>query len=143
VPYTDYLIAMARRPTDSVVAVARRRRVRQRSAGFDAIKADAAANIGRRELSAAWIAARHGVSPSHVRRLFADEKVTFSAFVLDYRLARAHAILSDPGTVERTISSIAFALGFGDLSYFNRTFRRQFGARPSDVRAVALGDEAK
>jgi AraC-like DNA-binding protein len=27
--------------------------------------------------------------------------------------------------------------GFGDLSYFNRAFRRRYGASPSDVRAPA------
>jgi AraC-like DNA-binding protein len=35
------------------------------------------------------------------------------------------------------ISDIAFACGFGDLSYFNRVFRRQYGATPSRVRAAA------
>ncbi|RVC16943.1 AraC family transcriptional regulator, partial [Mesorhizobium sp. M7A.F.Ca.AU.002.02.1.1] len=28
--------------------------------------------------------------------------------------------------------------GFNDLSYFNRAFRRRYGATPSDVRAAAL-----
>jgi len=32
---------------------------------------------------------------------------------------------------------VAFDAGFGDLSYFNRVFRRRFGATPSDVRAAA------
>jgi AraC-like DNA-binding protein len=35
---------------------------------------------------------------------------------------------------ERTISAIAFAAGFGDLSHFNRAFRRHFGKTPSDTR---------
>ena len=131
---------MARGTINKVAEIARRRRQRARGVRLAAIKADIVANIALRELSAAWIAARHGVSPSHVRRLFAIEQVTFSAFVLDYRLARAHTILSDEESLDRTISSIAYALGFGDLSYFNRTFRRQFGARPSDVRAAALAD---
>jgi AraC-like DNA-binding protein len=130
---------VARRPPDNVTEISRRRRQRERNTRLAAIKADIIDNIGLRELSAAWIAARHGVSPSHVRRLFAAEKVTFSAFVLDYRLARAHEIFCDGASLERTVSSIAFALGFGDLSYFNRTFRRRYGARPSDVRAAALG----
>ena len=28
--------------------------------------------------------------------------------------------------------------GFGDLSHFNRVFRRRYGATPSDVRAASL-----
>jgi AraC-like DNA-binding protein len=39
------------------------------------------------------------------------------------------------------VSSVAFEVGFGDLSYFNRTFRRRFGATPSDVRAARPGDD--
>jgi len=139
--FTADLRAVARRPFDNVTEVSRRRRQRERSFRLATIKSDIVENIGLRELSAAWIAARHGVSPSHVRRLFAAEKVTFSAFVLGYRLARANEILCDGASLDRTISSIAFALGFGDLSYFNRTFRRHYGTRPSDVRAAALGEE--
>jgi AraC-like DNA-binding protein len=32
---------------------------------------------------------------------------------------------------------IAYDCGFGDVSYFNRVFRRRYGAAPSDVRAQA------
>jgi AraC-like DNA-binding protein len=31
---------------------------------------------------------------------------------------------------------VAFGTGFGDVSYFNRSFRR-FGATPSEIRAEA------
>jgi AraC-like DNA-binding protein len=34
---------------------------------------------------------------------------------------------------------LAFEAGFGDLSHFNRNFRRRFGASPSEIRAAALG----
>jgi transcriptional regulator GlxA family with amidase domain len=131
---------IAERSNNRVAAVARRRGSRQRNALLESIKADIAANVGRRELSAVWIACRHDVSASHVRRLFAGDKTTFSDFVLTSRLLRAHELLSNADTLDRSISAIAFSLGFGDLSYFNRAFRRRFGARPSDVRAVALGE---
>jgi AraC-like DNA-binding protein len=55
--------------------------------------------------------------------------------VLEQRLYRAHRTIADPRRADRMISAIAFAAGFGDLSYFNRTFRRRFGMTPSDVRA--------
>src|SRR5262249_40079153 len=35
--------------------------------------------------------------------------------------------------------ALVLEAGFGDLSYFNRAFRRRFGASPSDVRAAATG----
>jgi len=53
------------------------------------------------------------------------------------RLLRAHRMLSDPARAQRPIGAIAFEVGFGDLSYFNRAFRRRYGVTPSDVRANA------
>ncbi len=46
-------------------------------------------------------------------------------------------MLTDLRFTDRTVSSVAFEAGFGDLSYFNRAFRRLYGATPSDVRAKA------
>ncbi|QOG17291.1 helix-turn-helix domain-containing protein [Bradyrhizobium sp. SEMIA] len=47
-------------------------------------------------------------------------------------------MLKDPSFATRTISAIAFECGFGDISYFNRTFRRAYNATPSDIRSAAL-----
>jgi hypothetical protein len=52
--------------------------------------------------------------------------LTFSSFVLGQRLSRGHRMLGDPRFPDRNISSVAFDVGFGDLSYFNRTFRRNY-----------------
>ena len=70
--------------------------------------------------------------------VFAEEEgTTFSQYVLGQRLMRAHRILTDPRFVDRSITSVAFDVGFGDLSYFNRAFRRCYGGTPSEVRAEA------
>jgi AraC-like DNA-binding protein len=106
-----------------------------RAARLRAIKGDIMGNLVG--LSAATIAARQGITPRHLRRLFEGEGTSFSAFVLEARLSRAHRVLTDPRASERPIGTIAFDAGFGDLSYFNRVFRRRFGATPSDVRAAA------
>ena len=50
----------------------------------------------------------------------------------------AHRMLSDPVCASMKISDIALAVGFNDLSYFDRTFRRQFHATPSEVRAIVV-----
>jgi AraC-like DNA-binding protein len=72
-----------------------------------------------------------------VQLLFEREGLTFSQFLLDQRLARAHRMLLDPRFAGRTVSAIAYASGFGDLSHFNRAFRRRYGETASDVRAAA------
>ena len=47
-------------------------------------------------------------------------------------------MLTDLRFADGLISTIAFDVGFGDLSYFNNSFRRRFGDTPSDVRAEGL-----
>jgi AraC-like DNA-binding protein len=78
------------------------------------------------------------VTPRYIHKLFENEGLTFSSFVLGQRLARAHRILSDKRFVDRNISSVAFDVGFGDLSYFNRTFRRRYAATPSDIKQSSV-----
>ena len=51
-------------------------------------------------------------------------------------------MLTDLRLAQRSISSVAFEVGFGDLSYFNRAFRRCYGATPSEVRRSAERNEA-
>jgi AraC-like DNA-binding protein len=108
-----------------------------RAARLQAIKSDIAASLADCELSAAAIAARHHLTPRYIHKLFESEGLSFSQFVLDRRLALVHRMLTDPRFADRSISSIAFDVGFGDLSYFNRAFRRRYEATPSDVRAKA------
>jgi AraC-like DNA-binding protein len=60
-------------------------------------------------------------------------------YVLDQRLALAHRLLSDPRRASDKIASVAFAAGFGDVSYFYRAFRRRYDLLPTDVRAQARG----
>jgi AraC-like DNA-binding protein len=108
-----------------------------RAARLAVIKADIAEHIVDRNLSLKALAARQQLTPRYVQKLFEAEDITFSEFVLGQRLARAYGMLSDSRYAERTVSSIAFAAGFGDLSYFNRAFRARYGATPTDVREAA------
>jgi AraC-like DNA-binding protein len=98
-------------------------------------EADIAANLGDCNLRAVAVAGRLGISPRYVHKLFEAEGSSFSAFVLDQRLARAYRILTDPRFIHRPIGSIAFDMGFGDLSHFNHCFRRSYGSTPSEVHS--------
>ncbi|RUX65433.1 AraC family transcriptional regulator, partial [Mesorhizobium sp. M7A.F.Ca.US.014.04.1.1] len=84
------------------------------------------------------LARRHRLSARYIRKLFESEGTSLSDFMLCQRLLRAHRMLSNPRHAGRSITAIAFEAGFNDLSYFNRAFRRRYGATPSDVRAAAL-----
>jgi AraC-like DNA-binding protein len=106
-----------------------------RVARLRAVKADVLAHLGEHDLSINAVATRQGISPVYIRKLFDGEETSFSAFVLEKRLAQVRRVLLDPRADGRSISKIAMDAGFGDLSYFNRVFRRRFGATPSDVRA--------
>ena len=83
------------------------------------------------------VAAHHRVATRYLQRLFESEGTTLSEFVLNQRLARVHQMLADLRYARWTVSALALETGFGDVSYFNRRFRRRFGMRPSDVRSQA------
>ncbi len=99
------------------------------------IKADISENLLRPELSVEWIAAREGISPRYLRDLFSLEQTNFTDFTLFMRLQRAYQLLTDPRQCRRRVSEIAYECGFGDLSYFNRRFKRCFDVTPSEIRA--------
>jgi AraC-like DNA-binding protein len=127
------LIAVTLGATLDVQALAEGRGIR--AARLRAIKSDIEAHLTSSELSPAAVAARQRISDSYIRKLFEGEGTSFSEFVLLRRLARAHRVLTDRRWRDRSIAWIAFESGFGDLSYFNRTFKRVYGVRPSDARA--------
>ena len=107
----------------------------QRAAKLKVIKEDIARNIDEANLSVATLASRHQCTPRFIQRLFEAEGTTLTDYVLAQRLTRAHRMLTDPFRAADKISSIAFDVGFADLSYFNRAFRHRFGDTPSSIRA--------
>jgi AraC-like DNA-binding protein len=111
-----------------------------RAARLRAIKADIAKNFDRPGLSIGAVARRHDISPDYIGKLLRSENTSFTDLVLRQRLARAHGLLSDPQWHARSISAIAVAAGFGDLSHFNHAFRRAYGQTPSDIRNKARGE---
>lgn len=128
------LVALTLGATRDARAVAEGRGVR--AARLQAIRADIEDNLTDGGLSATGVARRLGISDSYIRKLFDSEGTSFSEYVLARRLLRARRMLTDPRWGDRTIATIAFETGFGDLSYFNRTFKRRYGATPSDIRAA-------
>jgi AraC-like DNA-binding protein len=129
------LMALAIGATRDAAEIAKSRGAR--AARLHAIKQDIATRLDQPGLSVATIAARHRVKPRWVQRLFESEGTTFTEYVLAQRLVRAYRLLTDPLRANQKVSTIALDIGFGDLSYFNRAFRRHYGMTPSDLRAGA------
>jgi AraC-like DNA-binding protein len=86
-------------------------------------------------LGPAEIAAAVNISPRYLHKLFAAEHRSVSQYVRGLRLERCRRDLLDPRLADRSIASIAFGWGFGDLSGFNRAFKATFGATPRELRA--------
>jgi AraC-like DNA-binding protein len=105
-----------------------------------AILQDIGALLSDPKLAAPAVAARLGITPRYLRKLLEETGKSFSEHLLDKRLERAAALLREPDQRDARIAGIAYACGFGDLSYFNRAFRRRYGLTPSDMRSTALGE---
>jgi transcriptional regulator GlxA family with amidase domain len=54
------------------------------------------------------------------------------------RLARCRAALDEPGQTHRSISDIAFAWGFSDMTHFGRRFTAAYGVLPREIRRGSI-----
>lgn len=63
------------------------------------------------------------------RKLAALTDMTVKEFIRDIRLKRAAQLLIQK---KMTVSEVAYAVGFRDLSHFRKCFRQQFGMNASE-----------
>jgi AraC-like DNA-binding protein len=126
------LVALMMGATCDAAAVAQQRGMQ--AARLHAIKQDIDRQLETQNLSVAALAQHHRCTARSIQRMFEAEGTTFTEYVLAQRLRRAHTLLSDPLRRAEKISAVALDCGFGDVSYFNRVFRRRYGLAPSDVR---------
>jgi AraC-like DNA-binding protein len=82
-------------------------------------------------VSVAAAGAAVGVSERSLRRKFAATGMTWREYLLQSRLLRAMALLTEPG---RTVLDVATTVGFDSVSAFTRAFRRLTGETPTDYR---------
>ncbi|GAB2578713.1 helix-turn-helix domain-containing protein [Spirosoma areae] len=61
--------------------------------------------------------------------------LTFTNFVNEYRVNQARRLLQSA----RTVADVGFAVGFNNLSHFNKTFRAVTGQTPSAYRKALVG----
>ncbi|WP_350282047.1 AraC family transcriptional regulator [Nitrosomonas sp.] len=130
------LLFSAKREEAQVAGKCRLRAVR-----LEAIKRDILEHITESELSINQVARRQDISPQYIRALFHNEETTFADYVTELRLKQAYQYLCNPVYIGHCISTLAFDMGFNNLSWFNRAFKQQFGLTPSEVRNLSRRSE--
>jgi AraC-like DNA-binding protein len=89
-------------------------------------------------LDLATTARASGLSAFHFLRVFrAVLGVTPHQYLVRSRVRRAAGLLADEAHASRSVTEVAFSVGFADLSNFVRTFQRAAGVSPGRFRARA------
>ncbi len=91
-------------------------------------------NLCDPDLSNHQIADAQPISVRYLHKLFEEETETVHTLILNKRLARAHQLLNDPAYAGYSIERIAYSTGFVSAAHFSRSFKKQYGVCPSDVR---------
>ncbi|MDB5517147.1 MAG: hypothetical protein JWQ17_3905 [Tardiphaga sp.] len=99
---------------------------------------DAIANIkagfADPSFSPSELAGKLRLSSRYIQELLQETGSSFTERVTELRLQKARNMLCDQRYNRLKISDIAYACGFNEASYFNRCFRRRFGASPTQYR---------
>lgn len=93
-------------------------------------------NLGSR-IVAEDVARLCRMSPFRFSRAFREAfGVNFREYVLKLRLNEAARLLENP---QAPVTHVASAVGFNDMSYFSRMFKREFGTTPSAAQVSSPG----
>ncbi|QCK87885.1 helix-turn-helix domain-containing protein [Phreatobacter aquaticus] len=111
-------------------------RLPERGARFDLVKNWIADNASDPALSLSAVARACGLSSRSIQMLFEERGQSYSSYLLEVRLERAYRLLTAAGAARDPLRviDVALAVGFSDVSYFNRRFRSRFGETPTSAR---------
>lgn len=91
-------------------------------------------NLRNSELSPASVAAACGISARYLRKLFAAEDDSVTQFIRRRRLEDAARELTGAAAPVRSVTEVAFMVGFNSAAHFSRAFRERFGVTPRECR---------
>lgn len=86
------------------------------------------------------LARQLGLSRRYINDLLAETGTGFADRVMELRLQKARAMLSNARYNKLQVNEIAWACGFNEVPYFNRRFRAHFGCSPMQFRGGGNGD---
>jgi AraC-like DNA-binding protein len=106
------------------------------------VRAAIDARLADPSLDAPAVAAAAGVSVRYANAVLAREGTSIGRQILARRLARCRNALADASQAGRSVSEIAYAWGFSDMTHFGRSFKCAYGITPSEFRHRAGGPGA-
>jgi AraC family transcriptional activator of tynA and feaB len=98
------------------------------------VQNDIESNLSDPDLSLKRIAERQAVSVRYLNKLFEREGISTARWIRLRRLERCRRDLESLEHRGRSVSEIAYAHGFNEISSFNRAFKTHFGVSPSSLR---------
>ena len=105
--------------------------------GWATVQQFVEANLEDPALRPGYICQRLQLRPRHLQALFRQRGTSCHKFIATIRLTEVCRRLRDPEH-NRSITDIAYDVGFDDLSYFSRSFRRAFGQSPRQYRKLMI-----
>ncbi|CCA90682.1 helix-turn-helix domain-containing protein [Novosphingobium sp. PP1Y] len=91
-------------------------------------------NLLDETLSCESVAQAMGVSSRYLRKLFEGRKHTLSEWIWHRRLEESLKSLGESQGAQRSITAIAYDLGFKDPAHFSKAFKVKFGMTPREYR---------
>ncbi len=126
-------LAFGREPQDSKVPLSS-----SRMTTLLRLKAIIESRLCESGLRPAHVAEAAGISVRYANALLGHEGMSLERFIMQRRLEHCRRALEDAAQASRTVSDIAYSLGFSDMSHFTRRFKALFGCSPSEWRQRAL-----
>ena len=99
-----------------------------------------ATNYTNPELDLEGVVAATGANRTKINDVLKSELgLTFTSYLHKLRLTEAARQLTD--NVDAAVAEIAFAVGYANVSYFNKLFKEEYGCTPKAFRALAAQGE--
>jgi two-component system response regulator YesN len=127
----EALAAVKDRMAEAAMQIRRSRNIGQRGTVSLAVKY-IDETYRKETLSLSEVAERAGISASHLSLLFKGEMgIGFIQYVTKKRMEQAMLLLQDPLC---KASEVAYEVGYGDYSHFNKAFKKYCGLSPLEYK---------
>ena len=83
------------------------------------------------------IGAQHNFHPNYINKLMVlHTGISLHQYLINYRISKAANLMQTTG---KSISEIAYGVGYKDISYFSRAFKSKMGESPGSFKSHSLG----